>query len=202
MFWPATQPMDATIALFTTFAIIAICVIPVFSVLFRCRWWKLALFSMLMAFLMLPPSCTALWKEIDKARFGRFDYHRFEDVKDFRIERYLPPKATKISLYKHFDGNGYVARYEISEEDLLEYVDDLWEQYGEYSAIPREDLGEGTRITSEPMIDRDVMLTLVNELPFETVKRRCSSPYEGDGGGARYYFIPETGLVLQFSGYW
>lgn len=200
MFWSVQEPMAATVALFTTFAIIAIFVIPIFAFLFKCRWWKLLLFTMLMAVLIFPPTSTALWKEIDARRFGRFDYLHFEDVKDQRVERYLPPKATNISLFKYLGGNGYVARYQISEEDLLEYIDELWEKNGQYSAFKRGDLGGRGGMNSEERVD--MISKLAGQPPAETAEKQFGSPVEGDGGGARYYFFPETGEAFQFSGYW
>ncbi len=202
MFWTLDEPGKATIALFTTFVFIAICVIPIFAFPFKCRWWKLALFSLLMGMLMLPPSCRALWKEIDKARFGRFDYHRFEDVKDQRIERYLPPKATRISLNKDQGGNGYIARYSISEEELVAYLDRLWDRYGQNSVMSREELHRlSNGITSDPRYDLMIdTLADTDELP-ETSKP-FFSPHAGNGAGAKYYYVEETGDVFQSAAYW
>lgn len=200
MFWSIQEPIAATLALFTTFAIIAIFVIPIFAFLFKCRWWKLVLFTVLMAVLMLPPTSATLWQQIDARRFGRFNYHRFEDIKDQRVERYLPPKATSISLFKDLEGSGYVARYQISEADLLEYVDGLWEKNGQHSASERVALGGGHGMTSEPRFN--LLSSLVGQLPTETPRKQFASPDEGDGGGARYYFFPETNEVFQFSSYW
>jgi hypothetical protein len=156
---------------------------------------------MLMAVLMLPASCTALWNEIDKARFGRFDYHQFEDVKDHRVERYLPPKATYISLHKHDSGNGYVARYRISEEDLLEYIDGLWEKDGQYAYRTKEETHRQSHNGLSSLERYDLILSLADPGQSPIASKIFYSPQMGNGAGATYYFIEETGEVFQTAGY-
>jgi hypothetical protein len=36
----------------------------------------------------------------DEQRFGVFEYTSFDDVNDFRVERYLPTAATDITIDK------------------------------------------------------------------------------------------------------
>ena len=51
---------------------------------------------------------------------------------------------------------GHRARYSISEADLIKFLDDLWERYGQYSAIKRNDLEPGKEVDGE-MIDRTLV---------------------------------------------
>ena len=138
--------------------------------------------------------------EIDEGRFGLFYYHQYDQVNDERVERYLPPKATRITIFKTAHGGGYVAHYLISEEDLLGYVDGLWNDYGEFSVETKEETQRfADSIRSEP--EFEMLMSELGKQPPE-VKQRCSTPVGGNGAGARYYFIPETDEVYQFSGYW
>ena len=200
MFWSMSEPLDATIELFSTFAVIAVFLVPAFSYLFKCRWWKLAIFAILFGILCFPATCGSICKKIDAGRFGLFRYHEYDDVKDERILRYLPPKASRITLFKTANGAGYVGYYKISEVDLLDFVDNLWEKHGEFSVVTKEDLeASETKIASEPQFEILSSELLVDPRP---IKLRCGTPVAGNGAGATYYFDAETEEVYQFSGYW
>jgi hypothetical protein len=134
---------------------------------------------------------------VDKTRFGYFEYEAFDDVKDFRAERYLPTVATHIKMHKH--ENGYRAQYKITDGDFHAYLDGLWKQYGQYSAVKRGEMsGEGSPLSQEEF---DVVFA---ELDWKrpTGAIEYYSPSEADGGGATYYFDASAGVVYQRTGYW
>ncbi len=52
------------------------------------------------ALLAFIPVMCAIGTIVDRYRFGIFTYASFGDVRDFRVERYLPPTATQITIEK------------------------------------------------------------------------------------------------------
>ena len=144
------------------------------------------------------PSCIGVGLVLDNFRFGHFHHASFEDVNDFRIERYLPPDSTNIELYKGFGGDRYFAKYEITHADLTGYVDECWERWAEYSGMPRPDLEYPPTKYFE--LDLPEFSNLEWSLNGEI--EIYHSPVEADGGGATYYHELNTGVTLQRAYYW
>ena len=137
-----------------------------------------------------------LMKFVDARRFGVFEYTSYNEVQDFRIERFLPPTARDITLEKTF--MGHRAKYTITETELRKYLDGLWEAYGKKSSIPRSDLKDG-----EPG-NRDEIETVFEGLNWPKMNESVQfhSPVESDGGGATYYFDQTSGVTYQRAAYW
>ena len=143
------------------------------------------------------PSCTGIMMAIDAFRFGDFRYASYNDVPDVRSQRYLPESATDIQMRKH--ANGYFARYRLSSDAFNLYLDDIWQEYGEQSAVERggfSDEGESVDPESFNMTFRD----LGWDCPPNTIV--YYSPREPDGGGATYYVDSSSNLVFQRTGFW
>ena len=152
---------------------------------------------MALATVGLIPSCTGIMFITDAFRFGRFEYSHHEMVDDFRIERYLPPTATSISLNKY--AQGHQARYRILEPDLQAYVDSLWNQYGAFSVVKREEQTGERHPASLEIFEHDFQGLGWHPLG---PTNRYLSPVEADGGGAVYYFAPASGMAYHRAGYW
>ena len=137
-----------------------------------------------------------LMKFVDARRFGVFEYTSYNEVQDFRIERFLPPTARDITLEKTF--MGHRAKYTITETELRKYLDGLWEAYGKKSSIPRSDLKDGEPGT------RDEIETVFEGLNWPKMNESVQfhSPVESDGGGATYYFDQTSGVTYQRAAYW
>jgi hypothetical protein len=150
----------------------------------------------LLAVIGFIPSCTLLRKIIDGRRFWIFEYDSYEQVQDFRIERYLPPAARKITLEKTYVGHR--AKYTISESDLKTYVDGLWAATGESSVISRSDLEDGGSAQGEEI------KSAIQGLDWPRMREaiRFCSPVESDGGGAKYFFDRTTGIAYHRVNYW
>ena len=133
---------------------------------------------------------------LDSQRFGTFEYASFSDVKDFRIERYLPTQATDITLNKY--ASGHRAKYSISQTELTDYLDELWNQYGEYSAVPRNQLNDGAEVSA------DLYASTFDDLGWSPLGNAIQfhSPVQADGGGATYYFDSSAGTTYHRAGYW
>lgn len=191
MFWPLVLPFQITCVALGVVVLLVTGWAP------KLKWKRGKAFaiSALLAVVAFVPSCTSVWYVLDEVRFGYFEYATFDGINDFRAERYMPPMATDIQMYKHKHGNGTFARYAISEMDFRTYFDDLWKKYGELSVAERAEVRSAYEYELEP-----VCAALGCEPPLDA---RCyRSPTEPDGGGANYYVDSESGFVLQDTGYW
>ena len=157
------------------------------------------LFGSLVAVVAFVPSLFGVSSVVDTFRFGHFQHASFADVNDFRIERWLPPDATDISLFKNYGGNGYRARFTISEEKLIEYLDELWQAHAHQSAIQRHEFSHDGKETSGTAHFDQFQIIGWNPIAVSIVYH---SPVEGDGGGATYYHDRNSGVTLQRAGYW
>ena len=63
----------------------------------RQRWPYMAL-AVCASALMFIPSLVGIARAVDHFRFGVFHYHDFTAINDWRVERYLPPAATDITI--------------------------------------------------------------------------------------------------------
>lgn len=192
MLWPLVLPLKIT---FWCFAWL-VATVTLLAPLFKWKRGTAFLASFVLAAVAFIPSCTAVMSVIDQRRFGAFHYTSFAEVNDLRVERYLPPQASDITLDKY--AMGHRAKYSISEADLRAYVDGLWRRYGEYSAIPRDELDDGATVKYEEF--RHWFAGL--DWPPIELAIVCRSPVERDGGGATYYFDPEAGVAYHHAGYW
>jgi hypothetical protein len=191
MFWPLVLPVQITFGLIIAFVLLATAFAPAM------KWKRANTFgiSSLIGCLAFIPSCACIITVIDAQRFGVFQFDAYSDVGDFRIERYLPTNAKNITLEKH--ASGHRAKYSISKSELADFLDGLWHDHGQFSAISRDDLHDGEFITPDAF---DFMFADLGWPPFNGIE--FHSPVQGDGGGATYYFDPATGTAYHRAGYW
>ncbi|WP_372725247.1 hypothetical protein [Novipirellula sp.] len=193
MLWPVILPFQITCGVML-FVVLAYTAFPYPPKLTRAKAFVFGSAFGLIAFI---PSCTGIMMAVDTVRFGDFHYDSYDDVPDFRSRRYLPEKATDIFMHKH--ANGYFARYELPERDFRSYLDELWQEYGQYSAVER-----GGFIDEGQVVDCKMF-----ELRFGHIGWDCPagslvyySPSEPDGGGATYYVDPNSNSITQRTGFW
>ncbi|QDV73509.1 hypothetical protein [Botrimarina mediterranea] len=192
MLWPLILPLQIT-ATGLVVAVIAFTVLAPKTGRKRTTAFSL---GVLLAILAFVPSCTGVMLALDKIRFGRFEYQSYNEITDFRAQRYLPPSAVAISMFTY--PNGYLAKYSISVTDFHNYLDELWEKYGKHSAVPRHKMS-GEDVPPYPdEFDEYV------EQGWPPLKNAITyySPHEDDGGGAKYLFDKDAGVVYQRTGYW
>lgn len=192
MFWPVVLPFQITIALLAVFVFASTAFAPTI------KWKPSRMFAISLGIgcMAFVPSCVIIETVIDSQRFGTFQYASASEVNDFRVERYLPPRATNITLKKN--GSGYCAKYTISKADLVSYLDAVWGTYGKLSTTPRDRLRNGVEIPQGFHDSRlaDSNWTMIsNPIVFD-------SPDQGNGAGATYYFDPATDTVHQVADYW
>jgi len=194
MFWPIVLPFQITIWLFLVILVAAV----FYAICSKRTTWKVVCISFGLALVAFVPSCAGVGLVLDNFRFGYFQHAAFDDVNDFRIERYLPTESCDIELFKSFNGNGYVAKYEIAYGSLKGYVDGMWECWGQHSAVSHSEFQRSQATYSEMVLPEfsDLGWSLEGEVVI------FHSPVEGDGGGSTYYHELETGVTLQRAWYW
>ncbi len=192
MLWPIVFPFQITVCLFALVIIIATLAAP----LARLKRLPTFFAMMLLGVVGFIPSCSGIMEVIDAKRFGVFSYASFEDVNDFRVERYLPPDAKQIIIDKY--PQGFRARFKISREQLDAYLDELWDTYGEYSAVKRGGVLSMNRIDLESHNLRFGDLGWPH-LPDAT---EYYSPRAANGAGFSVWYSPAEGVAYERAGYW
>lgn len=191
MLWPVILPFKITAAIFAVLVI----ALTLYAISLKRRRAKVLVAIYALAFVFFIPSCIVVHVVTDYVRFGTFHYDKYSQVQDFRIERYLPPQSTNITLHKI--GPGHWAKYTIAEEDLKDFLDHLWSQYPQYSVMSRSKLEDGA-LASETAYYSFEQLNwspLKNAIAF-------SSPRAPNGAGATYYYDPVTRVAYHKANYW
>ena len=143
MLWTLILPIQITACVIAC----AIACLTLAAPLVRLRRLPTFLVACLLGLVAFVPSCAGIMKIVDARRFGLFTYDTAADVRDFRVERYLPPTARNITLHKQ--AQGFRARYTISETELKSYLDDLWARYGHSSIVQRGESLDGEDVPEE-----------------------------------------------------
>ncbi len=188
MFWSLILPFQITCG------VLALAVITL-TVLAKPGFWnrlRALVGYLLLANVAFIPTCLIVGMIVDAFRFREFAYASFSDVPGERWQRYLPEAATSIRMQA--GGNGYHARYTISEKDFHEYLDRLWKKYGQYSAFPRGSFHEEGERVPQAAFHGEFGRTGWSYSPDLIL---YYGPHEDDGGGARYYFDAKSGLMFQ-----
>mgnify|MGYP001551322559 CR=1 FL=1 len=195
MFWPIVLPFTLTFC--SLVAIVA--AIAMFAPKLKWKRGKAFLLSSVLALVAFIPSCSGIKFVVDAFRFGDFEFETFGDVNDLRAERYLPMTATQITMHKPNHGNGYRARYFISKSDFMAYLDDLWDEYGDFSAVERGGFSDEGSLATQDDLNR-----IFGDLEWEPLGNAIVyySPRKANGRGATYYFDSETGIAFQRTAYW
>lgn len=148
--------------------------------------------------LLFIPSCAATSYVVDYFRFGMFHYENFDAIDDFRIERYMPPAAADITVFKHYSGNGYRARFTITQQDFDAWHNDFWDRYGEYSNVDRPE-NDGKALSNPEDFQR--WFGEFNwSLPDDSVQYQ--SPVAGNGAHYTIDYSPSQQIACLRSCYW
>jgi hypothetical protein len=142
------------------------------------------------------PSCASVMYVLDGFRFGVFHYPTFEDVRDFRVERYLPPPARDITINKY--SQGYVARFSIGQDELDRWFDDCWNKYADRSATKR---GEVVSPLKSPPAKFDAGLKIApGSYSGDWVE--YVGPSARNGAGFVIWYNSDSSIAYQRGGYW
>ena len=194
MFWPLVLPFQITVVSMIALAI------GVFWFGKRRNWQagNRAVAAIFLSALLFIPSCVATTYVAGYFRFGTFHYDDYTAINDFRVERYMPPTATDITVFKHYGGNGYRARFTISQQDFAAWHDEFWDRYGEYSNMARHD--DDGKAASDPQHFQRPFGQFNWSLPDDAVNYQ--SPVAANGAHYDVEFSPSQRVAFLTSCYW
>lgn len=192
MLWPFILPLQITLC-------VALVVLLCTSLLAKTRGKKpgrALAWCLLAVIILFVPSCTAIMWSLDTFRFGVFQYADYAAVQDFRVERYLPPSAREIVVNKY--PQGFVARFKIERDQLDQWFDQFWAEYGPRSATRR---GEVVSSVDSPPDEFD------NQLRIEAIDylggwTEYVGPMAPNGAGFELWYNDEAAIAYQTGGYW
>ena len=194
MLWPLVLPSQIT------FALMIALIIGVLWFGKRRRWQprNRIIAAICLPLLMFIPSFVATYWVVDYFRFGTFHYDDFGAIQDFRIERYMPPPATDITVFKHYGGNGYRARFTIGQQEFDAWHDHVWANYGEHSNVYRP-ADDGT-VASDPEDFQRWFGNFNWSLSSDSVKYQ--GPVAGNGAHYKIDYSPSEQVAYLRSCYW
>lgn len=191
MLWPIVLPFLITVCIISGLIAVVTVLAP------RGVWRRASVFCVAsgLGVLGFVPACTCVMHVLDAKRFGVFTYATFDEVNDFRVERYLPPAAQGITLDKR--AQGFRARYTINETELLSYLDELWDKYGEHSL-------EGRQERPTPSIVRNSHGVWYEDLGWPSLDDAIEyrSPSARNGAGFFVWYSRKERIAYQRAGYW
>ena len=192
MLWPIVLPVQLTFWIMISIVIIS----TLIALVAKWKPGRVFFISTSIALIAFIPSCSGIMSYLDARRFGVFQYATYGEVQDFRVERYLPDSARSITVEK--TAMGHRAKYSITEGELREYMDRLWNECGERSAIARKNFNEGE------VVKPDEMEYQFKDLGWRSFTKaiRFHSTVQGDGGGAEYFFDEVSSTAYHRAGYW
>ncbi|MEM8670886.1 MAG: hypothetical protein AAGG48_25385 [Planctomycetota bacterium] len=192
MLWPIVLPFKLTAVALLTLTLLAT-VVAAISGRRSGRTFLIFTFVSLIAFV---PVCVMITSIMDRYRFGTFQYASFEQVDDFRVERYLPPVAREITVNKQ--AQGFRAKFRIGQSELDEYLDKAWAQYGDQSVAERGQL------PPFDSIDPELHKLLFGDLGWPPLSdaKELHGPIAGNGAGFTVWYSPKTGIAYQSGCYW
>ncbi len=192
MLWPIVLPFKITLLCLAALVGIITAIAPAL----KWKRGKTFLITTLVACVAFIPSCVGIMAVIDTQRFGVFEYDAFGEVNDFRVERYLPPAATAITIEKH--PQGFRARFSINEADLMAHLDNLWARYGDRSVVKRGEMH------SMSVVDHQSHGLSFGHLGWPPLDGATEyhSPTAANGAGFSVWYSPKQGIAYQRAGYW
>lgn len=194
MLWPLILPAKLTAILLVILFASALAI----AKQRKRRPGRTAILGIVALLLMFIPSCVAVKVVVDHFRFGMFQYADFDSIGDFRIERYMPQTAKRITVYKHESGNGYRARFEITGDDLRAWHQQVWDSYEQFSGIPP---GEGEMRSPT---DEVQFLHQFDEFAWQAPSDLVvyNGPIKANGAHYRIWHSESTQVAFLTSCYW
>jgi hypothetical protein len=191
MFWPIVLPIQIAFLILVGM----VTFFTVYAPKFKWSRGNTFLITTLLACVAFIPSVMVILPIVNSFRFGLFHYEEYSDAYFSHIKSFRPPKARQITVDQRH--GGHRAKYLISEKDLMDFLDDLWDKYGERSARSR-DYMHSDSIVYEDQDD------LFGDLGWPVLENAIElhSPVKSNRAGADYFYDRETGTAYHDAGYW
>ena len=192
MLWPIVLPFQITSCVLLTLIVIATLAAPL------AKWKRLPTFFgvLLLSLVAFIPSCAGIMNIVDAKRFGVFNYRTFQEVNDFRVERYLPPAARDLTVDKY--AQGFRARFTIKQSELDAYLDEVWSLHGDRSVVKRGEM------SAMKLVDKESHELRFGDLGWAYLDDATEiyGPTAGNGAGFSVWYSPSQGIAYQRGGYW
>lgn len=192
MLWPIVLPLQITACVLLTLVVLATLAAPFV------KWKRLPTFIGLsvLSLLAFIPTCNGITSIVDARRFGVFDYQTFNEVDDFRVERYLPPAARDITVDKR--AQGFRARFTISQTELDTYMNEVWSLYGSRSVVKRGEM------SAMALVDKESHERNFGDLGWSYLDDATEfyGPTAENGAGFSIWYSPTRRIAYQRAGYW
>lgn len=192
MLWPFVLPLQITFSM----ALVLLLTMPLLAKARGKKPGRALAWCLLAVIILFVPSCAAIKWSLDTTRFGVFRYPDFAAVKDFRVERYLPPAAREIVVDKY--PQGFVTRFKIERDQLDRWFDRFWEEFGDRSATRR---GEVVVAMDSPPEEFDNRLGL-ETVPYSGSWTEYVGPMAANGTGFELWYNDEAAIAYQRGSYW
>ena len=192
MLWPLVLPFRLTAVGLAACTVM----VTVIAALLRRRPLRTFVICLLLSLVSFIPICSVIMSRIDGQRFGTFKYSSFDEVDDFRVERYLPRAATNITVDKQ--ASGYRAKFHITNEELNDFLDGHWKRYGDWSAVPRGELS--TSNPADPKTHHRQFGDLGWAIMNDATER--FGPSAPNGAGFSVWYSPTSEIAYQRGYYW
>jgi len=127
---------------------------------------------------------------------GKHSFRKTAEIADSRINPWLPPQATEISVVSL--RNGHYARYKVEEGHFTKFLDGLWEADKGKSAHKRDEMEEGGPGNPESLAKR---FDPAAQKPAGNFKVYYG-PSKRSAAMTTYYYDRETGIAYHDRGYW
>jgi hypothetical protein len=192
MLWPIVLPFQITSLVLLALIVLATLAAPLL------KWRRLPTFVGVLVFSLIAfiPSCVGIMNVVDSRRFGVYNYQTFNEVKDFRVERYLPSAARDITVDKY--AQGFRARFTITQAELDAYMDEVWNSYGKWSVVKRGEM------SAMALIDRQSHELRFGDLGWDYLDDATEiyGPTAGNGAGFSIWYSPSKRVAYERGGYW
>ena len=189
MLWSLVLPVQITGVLLAGTCAAGVAVAP----RVRVRRLHAALAGPPLAGLAFVPGCLGVKVVCDAVRFGEFHYATAAEVRSPQVAQWLPDGATDITVSQQ--NVGFAARYAIEEEDLLAWLDDEWDRWGEEAELPR------TPPDFRP-VPADRHRFRWADWPAPPDAYFLDGPHAANAAGFTIYYSPSEGRAYQEAGYW
>lgn len=194
MLWPLILPVQLTFVLLAVIFFAAVYV----GQLRKWRQGRLVAGLFIGMPLMFIPSCLVVTTSVNHFRFGMFWYPDFASIQDFRIERYMPPAAADIHVYKHYSGNGYRASFRIAKADLDAWHNMCWQSHGQDSVNerPEVDIAKSADVEDFNHCFAEFKWSQPKDLTV------YQGPVAGNGASYTIWYSPSDQMAFLTSCYW
>lgn len=151
--------------------------------------------TVLLGWLAFIPLCGGVYTLIYPWRYGVFHYDTSDNVRDWRVSRFLPEGASSLTIDK--EPSGFRAKFSMESQAFHDWFDRHWQEHGDRSAISRKEaISDGANST--PSGDQFADLGWV--IPEDV--QAFEGPRASNWAGFTIWYSERDGVGFIDAGYW